>query len=84
MIEPGSKVRHTVTGFKGTATGRAVYLSGCVSVLVKPPVDKDGKLLDGAWFDEVELEVTEAAPTKEEESDDDPPGGPRPEPAPMR
>ncbi len=64
-IELGSKVKHLINGFEGVATGRAQYLTGCTQYLVAPSkLDKDGKLLDSAWFDEGSLQVV-AAPTKQ-------------------
>lgn len=74
-IQLGSQVIHSVTGFTGIATGRAIYLSGCVNLLVKPKVDKEGKMREGHWIDENELEVVEAAEHEELK----PTGGPRPE-----
>lgn len=43
--------RDTVTGFAGTIVGHIEYLTGCNQALLVPPVDKDGKLVDGQWFD---------------------------------
>ena len=63
-IELGSKVRSNISGFNGTVTSRAEHLNGCNRYWVAPPVDKDGKLIEGAWFDEAELEV-QAAPVLE-------------------
>ena len=55
-FELGIKVVDKVTGFKGTLTGIARYLTGCDQYLVAPPVDKEGKLIDSAWLDENRLE----------------------------
>jgi len=51
------EVRDRVTGLRGIVTGRTEYINGCVQWLVKPPVDKDGKLVDGCWIDTIQLEV---------------------------
>lgn len=59
-IELGSKVKSKITGFSGVVTSRSEHLNGCNRYWVTPPVDKDGKLPDGYWHDEAELEVTEA------------------------
>ena len=60
-IQPGAKVKSNISGFAGMVTSRADHLNGCNRYFVNPPVDKDGKLPDGYWFDEDELEVTEEA-----------------------
>jgi len=56
----GDKVRDTVTGFVGIITGISFWLNGCVQCGVKPPVDKDGKVLDAEWFDDQQLEIVKA------------------------
>ena len=53
----GQKVRDKVSGFEGIATGRAVYINGCVRICIEPPVDKDGKYQEHTWLDESQLEV---------------------------
>ena len=60
-IDLGSSVKSNISGFTGLITSRAEHLNGCNRYWVAPPVDKDGKLREGAWFDEAELEV-ESAP----------------------
>lgn len=56
MIKLGDKVRDKVTGFTGIATARIEYLHGCVQIEIMPPVDKDGKKVDGIWIDDPRLE----------------------------
>ena len=56
-IRLGSKVRDKITGFQGIVTGAAEYLTGCIQYAVKPPVDKDGKMIDAVWLDEDRLEL---------------------------
>lgn len=58
MVQLGDEVKDTITGFKGTATGKTEYLNGCVRVVVQPRVDKDGKLPNSQWVDEPQLTVT--------------------------
>ena len=53
----GLKLRDRVTGLAGICTGRIEYLNGCVQYLVKPPIGKDGKVLDGDWVDSAQVEV---------------------------
>lgn len=50
-------------------TARSEHLNGCNRYWVAPPVDKDGKMCDGAWFDEGEIVVVEA-PTLERKNND--------------
>ena len=54
-ITLGQKYKDNVTGFEGTAIARIEYVWGCIQYELKPAVDKDGKLIDGAWFDETRL-----------------------------
>jgi hypothetical protein len=51
-ITLGRKYKDAITGFSGVAVGHVRYVSGCNQVLLTPPVDKDGKLIDAQWFDE--------------------------------
>lgn len=57
LYENGVKAKSVVTGFSGIITARANHLHGCNRYWLQPPVDKDGKILDGYWFDEGELEM---------------------------
>lgn len=57
MIKLGCTAEDKVTGFRGVVTGRVEYLTGCNQVLLTPKVDKDGKSVDGAWFDEQRVTV---------------------------
>ena len=59
MITLGNKARDRITGFEGIVVGKTVYINGCVSLLVRPRVDKDGKFPDGQWIDEPHLELIE-------------------------
>jgi len=72
-IALGSKVKSNISGFQGMVTSRAEHLNGCNRYWVSPPVDKDGKLPDGYWFDEGELDVVEETTRKKET--ELPPGG---------
>jgi len=70
-VKMGQKVRCRLSGFEGTADGRAVYLNGCVNIRVTANELKDGEP-NRVWFDEQDLEiVAEAAPTEAKPS-----GGP--------
>jgi hypothetical protein len=59
-IKMGDKVRDVITGFEGIHTGWLQYIHGCKRVLINPPVDKDGKLVDAQWFDEQRVELLES------------------------
>lgn len=58
MIQLGQEVKCKVTGYTGIAVVQADHLFGCVRIGVKPQErDKDGRLQDAEYFDEVGLEV---------------------------
>jgi hypothetical protein len=52
----GYQVKDKVTGFTGVGTSLCFDLYGCVQTAVAPSSNKDGKLEDGRWFDNVRLE----------------------------
>ena len=58
MIKLGSKVKDKITGLEGTATGRAIYISGCIQILIEPPA-KSGSEHREIWIDEDRLEEVE-------------------------
>jgi hypothetical protein len=61
----GLTVKDTITGFTGIVTGYVQYLTGCNQALVVPKVGKDGRPIDGHWYDEQRLEVdTKKKPIK--------------------
>jgi len=55
MIKLGSEVKDFITGFKGIAIARIVYLNGCVQVQVQSKELKDGKIIKAEWIDEPQL-----------------------------
>jgi len=57
MIKLGQKVKDKITGFTGIATARVEYLNGCVQFCVKPQMVKTGLMPDGAYIDDMELDV---------------------------
>ena len=58
MINLGDKVKDSVTGFKGIAIGRTIWLHGCARIVVQPEgVNKDGKIYENQSFDEPQLIV---------------------------
>lgn len=58
----GSLAECTITGFKGILTARVEYLNGCVQYCIKSPIDKDGKIKDGEYFDESQINVIKTPP----------------------
>jgi len=68
-LENGTVVKSNVSGFSGMITSRADHLNGCNRYFVNPPVDKEGKLPDGYWFDEAELETVSKAVLKPQNND---------------
>lgn len=58
----GTKVRDRVTGFEGVVTSVGFDLYGCIQCVVSPPIDKDGRLPDGRWFDSNRIEVMSTTP----------------------
>ena len=46
----GKKVRDTITGFKGVATGIAVYLHSCPKVMITASELNNGNTIE-QWFD---------------------------------
>lgn len=73
-IELGDTVKHTVTGFVGTAIGRTEWLSGCDRIAVQPTIDKEGKLRENQSFDEPELVIVKKG--KRKVSEEEKTGGP--------
>lgn len=56
-IKLGQKVKDSITGFTGIATAHVKYLTGCDQIGVTPPVDKEGKCPDTAFFDHTRLKA---------------------------
>ena len=54
-IQLGSTVKDSITGFRGIATGRCEYISGCNQVLVQPEVNEKGDFVEARWLDEQRL-----------------------------
>jgi hypothetical protein len=57
MIDLGSEVCDSVSGFKGIAMAQHMYINGCARITVQPKVDKEGKLPETQTFDESQLVV---------------------------
>lgn len=59
-IELGAVVRETVTGFQGTVVARTEWMTGCRTYAMQGALDKDGKIPDQQWMDEIRLRVVTA------------------------
>lgn len=68
-FDNGSKANSKITGFKGMITARADHLYGCNRYFLTPSVNKEGALVDGYWFDEDELIVTEVKALERKNND---------------
>ena len=51
----GCEVTDCITQYKGVAVSVSYDVSGCIQVFVRPKMNKDGKLEEGAWFDSKRL-----------------------------
>ncbi len=54
MVELGEKYKDNISGFEGTAIGRAVYLHGCEQVLLVADSEENAEPVS-LWFDEQRL-----------------------------
>jgi hypothetical protein len=66
------EVKDPITGFRGTVTAMAEYVTGCKQFLVTPKYKKN-QTQDGQWFDEPRLELVKYSKKYKVKSDD---GGP--------
>lgn len=57
----GRPAKDIVTGFKGVVSSVSFDLYGCVQCAVTPPIDKDGKMENGRWFDVTRIKVSTKA-----------------------
>jgi len=80
MVRLGSKVRDTITGFQGIATGRTEWLYGCTRISVEPTTLHEGKPIESHWFDEQRIEVLEAGEPKVSSDSSATSGGPQRDP----
>lgn len=57
--EKGRNAKDIITGFAGMIEGYCTYLTGCDQYLLSPKVDKEGKAVESAWFDENRIKYTD-------------------------
>ena len=67
MIKLGQKVKDKITGFEGIVIAKVEYLTveyltGCIQYCVKPQMRESGKMPEGSYIDEVQLEVIDEMP----------------------
>lgn len=62
MIKLGQEVKDLVTGYKGIATAKAIYLSGSAHVTIQAPMQKDGTVPDSLQVDEPQVVVLKEKP----------------------
>lgn len=80
MIELGNKVRDSITGFTGIATGKTTWLYGCERICVQPQALHNGKPIDAEWFDDQQVELVEESKPMVSESSVAAAGGPQRDP----
>lgn len=80
MIQLGSTIRDTQTGFVGIAVGCALWLNGCMRYGIQALELHDGKPIDVIWFDEQQVEIVKSNPPPVSENVTRAPGGPRQDP----
>ena len=56
-LELGQIAKDKITGFKGILTARCEFLTGCNRYCIQPHELKDGKPIDGIYFDESQIEI---------------------------
>jgi len=77
------RVKDTVSGYEGIITVRCEYLNGCLQYcLSKTELDKDGKVQEGEYFDEGQLEKVKVKPRTLADLQKKPTGGPQRDQAP--
>lgn len=55
----GQRAKDVITGFSGTITGKASYITGCNQSLLSGTVKADGDLTAGQWFDDDRLQIVD-------------------------
>jgi len=70
-IKLGINAKDKITGFEGSVTGHAKYITGCDQFLLQPKCEdgKSGTKPEGQWFDDGRLEaVSKGITSKDVES----------------
>lgn len=56
-LELGKVGKDKITGFSGILTARCEFLTGCNRYCIQPTELRDGKPIDGIYFDEAQIEI---------------------------
>lgn len=59
MVQLGDKVKEAVSGLVGIVVCESLSLSGCRQVCIAPQEVKDGKPVEGSWYDDSRCTVVE-------------------------
>lgn len=82
MVKLGSKVKDSITKFTGIATGRSEWLYGCTRIYIEPAEMREGKPIEGQWFDEQRIEVIKEQGPVVSSNSEAKTGGPQHDPSP--
>ena len=64
VINLGDEVEDLITGFRGIAVGRHIFLHGATNITVQPVLGHYGILPDSEIFAETSLKITKTMKTK--------------------
>lgn len=53
----GYRAKDKVTGYAGVIDSVCFDAYGCIQISLRPPMNKDGELPNGCWFDVTRLEI---------------------------
>jgi hypothetical protein len=81
MVKLGDRAKDVISGFSGIVTGRAVYLNGCVHILINSQSLGDKGEPKSEWFDEPRVKLIRAGAFQAQQSTATA-GGPVSNPAP--
>lgn len=77
----GKLAKDAITGFSGTITGIATYITGCDQLLLQPRVKAEGgDYVDGKWFDDGRIQITDTQNVLAEDVTGEAPGADIPAP----
>lgn len=57
IYELGKMGKDKITGFAGILMSRVEFLTGCNRYCIQPTELKDGKPIDGIYFDEAQIQI---------------------------
>lgn len=56
-LELGLKAKDKISGMTGILTARCEFLTGCNRYCISPQELKDGRPIEGMYFDEAQIEI---------------------------